>query len=150
MKKCKICGCMFDERDEGTVINEGLDSEFHICGTCLESECNAGRIVSCEGCGEYFTANVLHDEEIVGHSFTACPHCGKDVVEGLTREQFAEEHAPLRYAVVVQHYHGTRGYIVSVPVGESVIKKLAEKVDLQGLGTVSITYSQILLEEDEF
>ncbi len=148
MKKCKICGCMFDEKDEGIIVNEGLESEFRICGTCLESECNAGRIMSCEDCGRYFTADALHDEEIEGNSFTACPHCGKDVVEGLTREQFVEEHEPDRYAVVVQFYNNTRGYVVRVQRGESALKKLAEKVDLRG--AVSVTCSQILLKEDEF
>ncbi len=73
----------------------------------------------------------------------------KDVVEGLTREQFAEEHEPDRYAVVVQFYNNnTRGYVVRVQRGESALKKLAEKVDLRG--AVSVTCSQILLEEDEF
>lgn len=148
MKKCKICGCMFDEQDEGVIVNEGMAGEFRICGTCLESECNAGRIISCDACGEYFTAGLLHDEEIYGDSFTACPKCGRDVVEGLTREQFTDERKPNRYAVVVQYFRDTRGYIVHAQSSGDVLKKLAEKVDLQC--AVSVTYSQILLKEDEF
>lgn len=147
MKKCEICGETFEVWD-CSPINRGTEKAFHVCQSCLESECNAGRIISCEACGEYFTTDMLHDEKIEGQSFTACPSCGKDVVEGMTREQFAEEHAPFRYAVVVQFYNNTRGYIVAAHHDESVIKKLAEKVDLQG--AVSITFSQILLPEDEF
>lgn len=47
-------------------------------------------------------------------------------------------------------WRGPRGYVVSVPVGEcaSVVKKLAEKVDLSGAS--EITYAEILLGEDEF
>lgn len=148
MKKCKICGCMFDERDEGIVVNEGLDSEFHICSCCQKDNCDDGRIISCESCGGYFMINELHDEEINGRSFTACPHCGKDVVEGLTREQFAEEHTLNRYAVVVQYYNRSRGFIVSADHDRGVIMNLADRVDLSGV--VSITYSQIILDEDEF
>ena len=146
MEKCKICGEMFDIWDTSPV-NIG-EKKFHICSACLESECNAGRILSCEACGQYFTADVLHDEKIEGQSFTACPACGKDVVEGLTREQFAEEHAPDRYAVIIQGHNTTRGYVVSVHNGENVVKKLEEKVSLQC--AVSITVAPILLKEDEF
>lgn len=148
MQKCGICGGMFDDIYEGSIVNEGMENEFRICGPCLETECNAGRIISCEACGRYFSASALHDEEIEGQSFTACPFCGKDVVEELTREEFAKEHEPDRYAVVVQSLNNSRGYVVTVRSGESFIKKLAEKVNLQGV--ISITYSQILLEEDEF
>lgn len=85
MKTCKICGCSFDEENfEGVVVNEGIDNEYHVCCDCVPSECNNGHIISCEACGSYFSADKLHDEEIEGHSFTACPACGKDVVEGLS------------------------------------------------------------------
>lgn len=145
MKKCKICGETFEVWD-CSPINRGTEKAFHVCQSCLESECNAGRIISCEACGEYFTADMLHDEKIEGQSFTACPHCGKDVVEGLAREQFAEEHAPDRYAVVIQGHNITRGYVVSVYSGENVIKKLAEKVSLQGVASIAV--APILLKED--
>lgn len=74
MKTCKICGCSFDEENfEGIIVNEGMDNEYHVCCDCVPSECNNGHIISCEACGSYFSADKLHDEEIEGHSFTACP-----------------------------------------------------------------------------
>ena len=149
MEKCKICGEMFNIWDTSPV-NIG-EEKFHICGTCLESERDAGRIISCDACGQYSTTDALHDEEIGGHPFTACPACGKDVVDGLTREQFANEYRPIRYAVMVHFRNSTRGYVVSVPVGEgtaTVIKKLAEKVDLTGVSKIAC--AEILLDEDEF
>ena len=68
----------------------------------------------------------------------------------MTRDEFTDEHRPIRFAVVVHFFNGPRGYVVSVPVGEcaSVVKKLAEKVDLSGAS--EITYAEILLGEDEF
>lgn len=93
MRTCKVCGRSFDEESfEGVTVNEGTSKEYHVCEDCVSSECNNGRIISCEACGSYFSADMLHDEEIGGNSFTSCPSCGKDMVEGLTREEFSEEY----------------------------------------------------------
>ena len=108
MKTCKICGCSFDEENfEGIIVNEGMDNEYHVCCDCVPSECNNGHIISCEACGSYFSADKLHDEEIEGHSFTACPACGKDVVEGLSRAEFEDEYYCPRYSVVVRQFNGS-------------------------------------------
>lgn len=149
MKKCHCCGGKFDIVEEGRAVR-GADGQvsFWLCDTCLESECNAGRVISCEGCGNYFTAGALHDEEIEGESFTPCPSCGADVVEGLHRKKFAEMHKPIRYAAIVRGPNSSRGYIVRARTGEDPLKKLAEKVDLRWMDTIHI--SEILLDEDEF
>ena len=125
MKTCKICGCSFDEENfEGVVVNEGIDNEYHVCCDCVPSECNNGHIISCEACGSYFSADKLHDEEIEGHSFTACPVCGKDVVEGLSRAEFEDEYFRPRYSVVVRQFSGSvRGYIVSANSRHEVMKR---------------------------
>lgn len=152
MKTCKICGKEFDESFEGTTVNAGLDSEYYVCDECIPSECDNGRIISCENCGAYFSADLLKTEDIYGQSFTPCPSCKKDMIDCLTREEFVAEYAPYRYAVTVRFTNGVRGYIVSVNVGEpgasAVIKKLADKVDLSG--AAEITVGEILLLEDEF
>lgn len=89
MKICKICGKAFDEHLDGTVVNEGFGAhEFYICYNCLDYECNNARIISCEWCGEYFSSGILKSE---ANSFTPCPHCGRDVVDGTTREEYIEE-----------------------------------------------------------
>ena len=130
MKTCKICGCSFDEENfEGIIVNEGMDNEYHVCCDCVPSECNNGHIISCEACGSYFSADKLHDEEIEGHSFTACPACGKDVVEGLSRAEFEDEYFCPRYSVVVRQFNGSvRGYIVSANGRHEVMKRLLEKL----------------------
>lgn len=150
MKTCKICGCSFDEENfEGVVVNEGIDNEYHVCCDCVPSECNNGHIISCEACGSYFSADKLHDEEIEGHSFTACPACGKDVVEGLSRAEFEDEYFRPRYSVVVRQFSGSvRGYIVSANGRHEVMKRLLEKLDFNYVAEVSI--GEILVKEDEF
>lgn len=149
-KICKCCGKIIKDDDDCFVVNFGTPEEFVQCWTCHISDMDNGRVLQCEACGEYFSADVLHDEEIGDDSFCACPSCGRDIVEGMTREEFADEHRLIRFAVVVRFFNGPRGYVVSVPVGEraTVVKKLAEKVDLSGAS--DITYAEILLEEDEF
>lgn len=91
-EKCSCCGGMFDATEEGTAVHGAHGMRFYLCDTCLEAECNAGRVISCEACGEYFAAGALHDEEVEGESFTPCPLCGADVVEALSRENFTEKY----------------------------------------------------------
>ena len=91
----------------------------------------------------------MHDEEIEGHSFTACPACGKDVVEGLSRAEFEDEYFRPRYSVVVRQFSGSvRGYIVSANSRHEVMKRLLEKLDFNYVAEVSI--GEILVKEDEF
>ncbi len=133
------------------LVNRGIEGkEIRVCCSCAELACNDGKVIQCDACGESFTSDVLHDEEICGHSFTACPACGKDMVEGLTREKFEKEHRPYRYAMIVRSFNGEqRGYIVSVSGGiNDAIKKLAGKVNMDS--AASITVAEILMEEDEF
>lgn len=147
---CANCHEAFNIWDT-KLINRGIEGkEFRICNSCADAACNSGKIIQCGACGESFTSDVLHDEVVCGHSFTACPVCGKDVVEGMTREDFEHEYHPIRYAVIVRSVNGgQRGYIVSVECDKGisgVIKKLAEKVNLDS--AASITVAEILLEED--
>lgn len=150
MKTCKICGHSFDEESfEGIVVNEGMDNEYHVCCDCVPSECNNGHIISCETCGSYFSADKLHDEEIEGHSFTACPACGKDVVEGLSRAEFEDEYFCPKYSVVARFIDGSyRGYTVKAMGRHEVMKRLLEKLDFTCIAEVCI--GEILLKEDEF
>lgn len=91
----------------------------------------------------------VKDEEIEGHSFTACPACGKDVVEGLSRAEFEDEYFRPRYSVVVRQFSGSvRGYIVSANSRHEVMKRLLEKLDFNYVAEVSI--GEILVKEDEF
>lgn len=149
-KICKCCGKIIKDDEDYYTVNSGMPEEFIQCWLCHTSDMDNGKVLQCEACGEYFSADVLHDEKIGDDSFCGCPNCDCDIVEGMTRDEFTDEHRPIRFAVVVHFFNGPRGYVVSVPVGEraSVVKKLAEKVDLSGAS--EITYAEIILEEDEF
>lgn len=150
-KVCKCCGKIIKDDEDYTLVNSGMPEEFVQCWACHTSDMDNGKVLQCESCGEYFSADVLHDEEIGGDSFCECPNCGCDIVEGTARADFEDEHYLVRYAVTVRSVNSVRGYVVSVRPGEgtaAVIKKLAEKVDLSGLSEISC--AEILLEEDEF
>lgn len=149
---CAYCHQMFPIWDT-RLVNRGIaGKEQRTCDSCADAACNSGKIIQCDACGEYFTPDVLHDEEICGHSFTACPACGKDVVDCMTREEFEKEHQPCRYTVVVRNVDGSqRGYVVSVDSSagiNGVVQKLAGKVNLDH--AASIIIAEILTGEDEF
>lgn len=146
---CKTCGCEIFDEDSAFVVNAGLPTEYVQCELCHDSDCDNGRVTMCESCGEYFSTDVLKDEEFFGQSFTECPACHKDIVEGMTREEFQQEYAPERYAVVVRFFCGEqRGYIVRAQDRQEAMKKLVEKVDMAAVA--EITIAEILLERDEF
>lgn len=153
MKICKICGCEIKEDDflfEGAaIVNEGMENEHALCHSCLAESQDNGTVIQCEACGENFTSDVLHDEEIEGHSFTECPACGKDVVEALGRAEFEDKYFCPRYSVVVRQFDGSvRGYVVSANGRHEVMKRLLERLDFNYIAEVSI--GEILVKEDEF
>ena len=148
-KVCSECGYIINEDEPVCVIDEGMETERVVCESCCASLCNDGKIIQCEACGAYFASSTLHDEEIEGHTFTACPACGKDVVEALGRAEFEDEYFCPKYSVVVRAFDGScRGYIVSAKGRHEVMKRLLEKLDFSGIAEVTI--GEVLLKEDEF
>lgn len=103
MPICLTCGAVIDAADcyekhgeiycDGcTIINVGTEREAVICDTCADSMANNGEIIMCEACGEYWSVDMLHDEELdEENTFTPCPACHCDIVEGMTREEMMEE-----------------------------------------------------------
>lgn len=87
---CKTCGEDIDDAENAYIVNPGLPQEYHQCWACHVSDSDNGRIIQCEACGDWFSADVLHDEVVAGQSFCACPSCGRDVVEGCSREEFVK------------------------------------------------------------
>lgn len=148
---CKCCGKIIKDNEDYTLVNSWMPEEFVQCLACHITDMDKGGVLWCKGCGKYFSADVLHNEEIGGDSFCECLNCGRDIVEGITQAEFEDEHYLVRYAVTVRSANSVRGYVVSVRPGEgtaAIIKKLAEKVDLSGLS--EITCAEILLKDDEF
>lgn len=148
---CAVCGYVIGENDDWHIVNEGTDREYIECDSCHDAEWERNKIVLCEGCGGWFTADVLHSEEIApGHTFCPCPSCGKDVVEGMTKEEILEEaedsYIP-KYSVVVIYGNGTtRGFVVNADGRKQAMEKLYQKVDLSFVTTIHI--AEVLLDED--
>lgn len=151
MKICKNCGCKINEADGDMAftVNPGLPNEYVECESCHDSSWEAGRIVNCEACGEWFSPDSLHDEEVAGESFCACPSCGKDMIEGMTKEEFVEEHFVPKYAAVVFFGGMTRGYQISAHDSTKAMEKLMGRLKKSGMNGVTAVYiSEILLDED--
>lgn len=150
---CAKCGrVMNDNEDVIYTINKGTNREYVECETCHEAEWDDSKIDVCAGCGEWFTMDVLHSEKLTPRdTFCPCPSCGKDFVEGTTREEIlaeADRYIP-RYSVVVQNGDGnSRGYVISAENRPQAIMKLSEHTDLSF--AVSIYIAEILLDTDEF
>jgi DNA-directed RNA polymerase subunit RPC12/RpoP len=157
MKTCKICGCEIKDDDfvldGAAVINEGMENEYAMCHSCLVDAENNGAVIGCESCGRKFSSDVLHDEDIEGHTFTACPACGKDVVEAMERTEFEDQYFCTKYSVVVCYTNGSsRGYTVSARNSYEALKRMLEKMDAScDVACIAdIHIGEILLKEDEF
>lgn len=149
--KCHECGddCRADEKR--SVFYE-RDAAHKVCEFCLSELENSGKVIRCEACGDVFTADMLKDEKIHGQSFTACPHCGRDVVDGLSREKFKEEYAPDKFVAIVNYVNGeARGMTVEA---NSLAEAYSRVVDCHvkrgnAGGIKSVACSQILWDKDE-
>lgn len=148
---CAVCGCVISEDDGWNIVNEGTDKEYIECDSCHDAEWESNKISVCAGCGGWFTVDMLHSEEPVpGHTFCPCPSCGKDFVEGMTRDEFLEEvedaYIP-KYSVVVIYGNGTtRGFVVNADGRKQAMEKLCQKVDLSFITSIHI--AEVLLDED--
>lgn len=95
--KCAECGNPFTlddcELPEPRTINDGTEHERIVCDSCFESMWDNGDIVNCISCGGWFEPSVApsYAEEIGDDIFTQCPNCGKDMIDGRTREEFLED-----------------------------------------------------------
>ena len=94
MSVCKKCGRKIMDDDLECVVNEGLSGRFVTCESCHDGMWEDNEIIMCESCGEWFTPDTLKTETIYGNSFCSCPCCGKDIVNGMLREEYEEEYGP--------------------------------------------------------
>lgn len=111
MKACSRCGAMIEDGFE-CHINEDTEFEYDVCEQCFDSMWEKHEIVNCAGCGRWFDIG-YHGRtiEIGGDTFTPCPLCGKDMVEGETKEDRlknyqtpTKEEQTSRYVYVVTSY----------------------------------------------
>jgi len=150
-KYCKTCGRKINESDGDIAfhVNPGTPAEYVECELCHDSAWENGRIINCENCGRWFSEEQLCDEEVCGDTFLACPNCGKDMVEGITREEFEADHSFGRYAVVVSFGDITRGYQITAKNTVEAMEKLLNRLKetkMTGFNTVEI--SEIFLDDD--
>lgn len=154
-KKCSRCGEPFADELDIHFINIGASngekvSTDQICVSCLEGMETRGHAIRCEACGEVWNSNALHDEKLDDeHTFTACPSCGKDMVEGITREEMLDDIAPSRFAVIVYFTDGgDRGFLAHAKNRGDAIRKVMEAMP-EGYTVASVSVSEIFLKGDE-
>lgn len=147
-KYCKTCGRKINEGELVFHVNPGMSDEYIECELCHEIAWENGRIINCESCGSWFSEELLCSEEICGDTFLACSNCGKDMVEGLTREDFEADHALGRYAVVVTFGGMTRGYCIKAKNTAVAMEKLLNHLKETGMTVFNaIEISEILLDD---
>lgn len=143
MNICKNCGREIPLDCLEHTVNEGTPDEYVLCESCHDSMWEDNKIVLCESCGCWFDADKIHDK---GEDFAPCPKCGCDIVDGLTKEEWEEEHRLSRYSVVVKMGQYSRGYVISAKDPHNMMEKLLRHIGL--MSGAEIFYSEILLDED--
>lgn len=87
MHICTDCGEIIAE-DEMTIVNEECGPRLILCDICHAVRCEEGSITFCTNCGKYYSIDVLKGDD---DGFTPCPHCGHDIIEGTTKEEYENE-----------------------------------------------------------
>lgn len=111
---CSSCGRIIQADETARVINEGTEQERVVCSDCHDSMWEDNTISQCAHCGCWYDVSLLKSdsEPVGGDTFTPCPGCGHDMVDGLTREerlaeaQPAEENSAPQYAVTFFYASG--------------------------------------------
>lgn len=112
---CSECGePVYDDGSyvpDYRILNDETPSRRIVCENCFDALWEAGKISQCEACGEWFDYSLFHDELIGDDMFTACPACGRDVIEGDTREHRISEAFSCKvkatsYAVTIAYQDG--------------------------------------------
>ena len=113
----------------------------------------------CKTCGE----SINEDEEFAitvnsgleseynvedpNRSFVPCPVCGKDIVEGMTREEMNEEYVPEKYIAIVRYIRGgSRAYIIYAHDANEMMQKLLEHADMRFVS--GIDFCEVLTDSD--
>lgn len=150
-KICKSCGREINEADGDMVftVNPGLPSEYVECECCHDLSWDDHKIIHCAACGGWFTPDAIHEEEVAGDTFCACPSCGKDMVDGTTRAEFEDERFVPKYAAVVSFCNMTRGYQIAANGTNEAMEKLLKHIGESGMtGVTAVHISEILLGND--
>ncbi len=101
---CSKCGRMIEDEDFD-VHNYGTDRQCIVCQDCHDEMIDRNQIIQCEKCAFWYENNLLKadHEPIGGDTFVACPNCGRDIVDGKTREERIEEAQPEEESKIPQY-----------------------------------------------
>ena len=93
--KCTECGKTFTlddcELPEPRTINDYTKHERIVCDTCFDNMWDNDYLIHCDNCGIWFENKFIHGETVGDYSFAPCPGCGRDIIDGMTREECLEE-----------------------------------------------------------
>lgn len=150
MTVCKTCGKVINEEEDlAFTVNSGLESEYVECEACHDSAWEHNSIILCEACGNWFTTDVLHSENLedLNRSFVPCPVCGKDIDEGMTREEMNAEYAPEKYIAIIRYIRGgSRAYIIYANDTNEMMQKLLKRADMRFVS--GIDFCEVLTDAD--
>ena len=84
---CSKCGRVIEPDEIPYTHNGKTDRECTVCDECHDAMWESNQITHCEFCGCWYDTSMLKsDPELVGgDTFTPCPGCGHDIVDGMTR-----------------------------------------------------------------
>lgn len=112
VKFCSQCGRLIQtdevsyEHNFGIhrLLQEGVRGNI-VCSACHDTMWENGEISRCENCGNWYNNSLLKSdpEPVGGDTFTPCPHCGCDIVDGMTREERVKEHQPTGSFIAPQY-----------------------------------------------
>lgn len=129
---CKTCGRTIMDREDGErifTVNSGLPEHYAECESCHDESIDHNRIIQCEACGEWFSNDVLRGEVVGGDTFCPCPHCGRDIVDGQTREEREERDYIPQYSVVVTFATGgSHGFLIAANDKRQMLGKLLDRL----------------------
>ena len=137
MKFCARCHAAMEDGFEH-VINADTEKQYFLCETCFDNMWERHEIVDCQGCGRWFDLDYHEKTTVIGgDTFTPCIVCGKDMVDGETKEERianeqsfrAEDVNPRRVFAVVsfrqyeneERYYGCDGIFLTYDAAREYI-----------------------------
>lgn len=84
---CSKCGRVIEPDEIPYTHNDKTDRECTVCDECHDAMWESNQITHCEFCGCWYDTSMLKSdpEPVGGDTFTPCPGCGHDIVDGMTR-----------------------------------------------------------------
>lgn len=84
---CSKCGRVIEPDEISYTHNDKTEQECTVCSECHDAMWESNEITQCDFCGCWYDTSMLKSdpEPVGGDTFTPCPGCGHDIVDGMTR-----------------------------------------------------------------